>query len=304
MHIEGAMLSPRTVLTSFYKAGVNTVRHDGFEHAGNLAFLGVLALFPFLVFVAALAGVVAQGQAGARFVELVLSELPADVVAGVRLHITEIISGPPQGLLTVAILGAIWTASSAVEGYRTILNRAYGVVSPPAYLWGRLLSVAQTLISSFAVVLAMMVLVFLPMAWEKVAAIFGKTGVTLTPHELVGISLLVIFAALAAVYHFLPNRKQSFVSVVPGAVLVTILWVGAARLLSIYLARFGQLDLIYGSLGGVIAALLFLYVNNIIFIYGAEFNALLKKAQDEGKDPGRPPSDAAFSAWPEQGGPE
>ena len=70
-------------------------------------------------------------------------------------------SGPPQGLLTVAILGAIWTASSAVEGYRTVLNRACRVATPPAYVWRRLLSIAQTLILSFVVVLAMMVLVLL-----------------------------------------------------------------------------------------------------------------------------------------------
>jgi membrane protein len=187
-------------------------------------------------------------------------------------------------LLTVAILGAIWTASSAVEGYRKVLNRAYRVATPPAYIWRRLLAIAQTLILSFVVVLAMIVLLLLPMAWGKMAAAAGKSGVALSGHQLVCISLAVIFAGISAAYYFLPNLKQSIGSVAPGAALVTFLWVEAAQLLSLYLARFNQFSLIYGSLGGVIAALLFFYVNNIIFIYGAEFNYLLRAAQ--GRKPG------------------
>jgi len=278
-------MSAATVLASFCKAAVNTCRHDEFEHAGNLAFLGLLALFPFLVFVAALAGVFAGGHAGAEFIRLVLAQLPPDVAQALSPRLTEIISGPPQGLLTIAILGAIWTASSAVEGYRTILNRAYGVASPPAYIWRRLLSIGQTLILSFIVVLAMIVLVLLPIVRGKIAAFFGQSVFPLTRGQLVCVSLVAIFAGLCAAYYFLPNLKQRPASVVPGAALVTILWVAAARLLSLYLARFSQVNLIYGSLGRVIAALLFFYVINVIFIYGAEFNSLLKIALDGGSGP-------------------
>ncbi len=279
------MLSAATVLASFYKAALNTVRHDGVEHAGNLAFLGLLALFPFLVFVAALAGLFAGGHAGTEFIKLLLAQLPPDVAQGLSPRLTEIISGPPQGLLTVAILGAIWTASSAVEGYRTVLNRAYGVSSPPAYLWRRLLSIGQTLILSFIVVLAMIVLVLLPMVWEKIAAFFGQSAFTPTRGQLVGVSLVAVFAGISAAYYFLPNLKQRLACVVPGAALVTFLWVAAARLLSLYLSRFSQVNLIYGSLGRVIAALLFFYVINVLFIYGAEFNSLLKIALDGSSGP-------------------
>src|ERR1039457_4719681 len=101
------MLTPKTLLASFYKAGVNTVEHDGIEHAGYLAFLGLLALFPFLVFVVALAGFIAEGEAGGQFIRLVLAHLPPDMVQALPPRISEIISGPPQGLLTVSILGAI-----------------------------------------------------------------------------------------------------------------------------------------------------------------------------------------------------
>jgi membrane protein len=275
------MLSSRTILASFYKAGVNTVNHDGIEHAGYLAFIGLLALFPFLVFVVALAGFIAEGQSGTEFIRLVLAQLPPDMVKGLTPRITEITSGPPHGLLTISILGAIWTSSSALEGYRTVLNRAYRVATPPSYIWRRLLSIAQILILSFVVVMAMIVMVMLPMAWGKVAAAAGKSGVALSGSLIVCISIAVIFVGISAAYYFLPNLKQSIHSVAPGAALVTLLWIGAARLLSLYLSRFNPANLIYGSLGSVIGALLFFYVGNVIFIYGAEFSYLLKVALGE-----------------------
>jgi membrane protein len=275
------MLSFRTILASFYQAGVNTIDHDGIEHAGYLAFVGLLALFPFLVFVAALAGFMAEGQAGAEFIRMVLAQLPPDMVQGLTPRINEITSGAPHGLLTVSVLGAIWTSSSALEGYRTVLNRAYRVGTPPAYIWRRLVSIAQILVLSFVVIIAIIVVVVLPLAGGKALVPAAKSGVPLSSHLIVCISIAVIFLGISLAYYFLPNLKQSIHAVVWGAALVTLLWIGTARLLSFYLSRINPTNLIYGSLGSVIATLLFFYVGNVLFIYGAEFNYLLKVAHGE-----------------------
>jgi len=124
----------------------------------------------------------------------------------------------------------------------------------------------------------MIVVVLLPLAWGKLQAIFGRAGVPLTKDLIVGLSLVLIFLAVSVAYYFLPNLKQHIRCVAPGAALVTFLWIAAAQLLSLYIMRFGQLNRIYGSLGSLIATLLFFYVSNIIFIYGAELNYLLKTA--------------------------
>jgi len=275
------MIRPRKLLRCVYMSAYNTVYHDGIELAGYLAFLGVLALFPFLVFTLALAGFVGEGKAGTEFINLLSSSLPPDMMKALAPRIAEIVSGPPQGLLTLSILGAIWTASSAVEGYRTVLNRAYHVLTPPAYIWRRLLSIAQILILSFSIVTAMIVLVVLPILWEKIMLTFGKS-VSLSAALGSQIALIsIMFVVVSFAYYVLPNIKQSFHSVAPGAALVTLMWIGSARLLSTYLSHFQQVNLIYGSLGGFIAALLFFYISNIIFIYGAEFNYLLMKALGE-----------------------
>jgi len=245
-------ISPKTILASFYQAGVNMVDHDGVENADYLAFLGLLALFPFLVFVVALAGCIAGGHSGIQFIRLVLAQLPPDMVQALTPRITEIISGPPQGLLTVSVLGALWTSSSALDGYRTVLNRAYRVATPPAYLWRKLLSIAQILVLSFLVVMAMLALVVLPIAWGKVAAAFGKSGLVLTDNQIFCVSLAVIFAGISVAYYFLPNLKQNLHSVVPGAALVAFLWIVAARLLSLYLqnTEAAANDLIPLGIGG------------------------------------------------------
>ncbi len=277
------MLSVRTLLYSLYQAARNTIAHDGIEHAGYLAFLGLLALFPFLVFIVALTGFIGEGQAGSELIRLVFSQAPPDMVKALEPRIAEIISGPPQGLLTISILGALWTSSSEVEGYRTVLNRAYNVTSPPSYILRRLLSIVQTLIVSFVLVVLMIALVVIPIESEKILALFGRSFHldAAINDQIAHISIAVIFIVVSAAYYVLPNIKQTIHAVVPGAAVVTLLWLGTARLLSLYLSQFDQVNLIYGSLGGIIAALLFFYVSNIIFIYGAELNYLLKKALGE-----------------------
>lgn len=268
-----------------YRAGNNAIDHDGIEHAGYLAFLSMLALFPFLVFLVTLTGLVGESASGVHFITLLFDTLPPHLVDALRPRVQEILTGPPQGLLTLAILGAIWTSSSAVEGYRTILNRAYHVKAVPRYWVRRLASIGQLLIFSFLILTLMLILVLAPVAMQKLPLFeMGPNGVDLRAAlhllgsqglKLVATGLLVLMAA--NVYYILPNVKLSYRSTLPGALLTAFGWMGAASLFSSYLSGVNRINLIYGSLGGIIAALLFFYVTNMIFIYGAELNYLVQQ---------------------------
>lgn len=267
-----------------YRAGYNgIIKHDGIEHAGYLAFLALLALFPFLVLIVSLAGFFGQGELGTAFVELMFTNLPAEAVAALRPRIAEIINGPPQGFLTVAILGALWTASSMVEGMRTVLNRAYHVHTPPSYWFRRILSVVQLLVIIAIILVVMTVYVFMPFLIAKLQTIFA---LTLPDDHSLGwerfiffMSLGTLFLMVSYLYYVLPNIKQSLLSVAPGALVTVLLWLEAAALLTGYLENFDQVNLIYGSLGSFIATLLFFYLMNIIFIFGAELNYELMMAR-------------------------
>ncbi len=274
----------KTILFCFYKAGENTVDHDGIEHAGYLAFLGLLALFPFLVLLVAMVGNMGEQLAASDFIALMIGNLPEHIVEALRPRVLEITTGPSQGLLTLAIVGAIWTSSSAVEGLRTVLNRAYRVHTPPAYLWRRLLSIAQLLFLTAVIIIGMALVVVWPVVWAQLQLLlpFDTAGVTDEVHNLSTIiGSLLLFFVVSSLYYVLPNVKQTWISVFPGAAIAVVGWMGAAKLFSLYLGRFEQVNLIYGSLGGIIAALLFFYVLGVIFIYGAEFSYLLKTAMGE-----------------------
>ncbi len=276
------MPSPKQLAHCFWKGSANTINHDGIEHAGYLAFLGLLAMFPFLVFTVAVIGFLGQGGFGAVFITQVLKALPVDLTVALSPRIEEIVSGPPQGLLTASILGAIWTASSAVEGIRTILNRAYHVEAPPAYWFRRSLSVLQLLVFTFITVLGMILVVTLQLLLQP----FSQwMDLHLSPESQVYfrktlylVSITALFFAISSIYYLIPNIKQRFIAVAPGAILVVLGWWMAALAFTYYLSHFNQVNLIYGSLGGIIAALVFLYVCNVIFIFGAEFNYLLSLA--------------------------
>ncbi len=271
--------TPRQIGRCVWRGLVNTINHDGIEHAGYLAFLGLLAMFPFLVLVVAVIGFLGEGEIGAKLVTALLTALPGNLTVALKPRIEEIVSGPPQGLLTVSILGAIWTASSAVEGIRTILNRAYHVEAPPAYWFRRSMSVLQLLVFTFITISGMILVVTLQLIlqpfsdWMDVH--LSMESQLYVRKVLIGISAAALFLAIASIYYLIPNIKQRFLAVAPGAILVVLGWWGAAWAFTYYLSHFNQVNLIYGSLGGVIAALVFLYLCNVIFIFGAEFNYLL-----------------------------
>ena len=266
---------------AFRKGIVNTINHDGIEHAGYLAFLGLLALFPFLVFLVALVGFFGQGEISAEFTRLLFNYLPHSAAIALQPRIDEIVSGPPQGLLTISIVGAIWTASSAVEGLRTTLNRAYHVGTPPAYIWRRLMSILQLLIFTFVLIVGMLLLITAPViirGLEQLLDIHLLTEDEAMIHRMIFCgTALALWGVVIGIYYAIPNTKLRFINIAPGAVLVVLLWLGAGKLLAMYLANFQQVNLIYGSLGGIIVTLIFFYISNMIFIFGAEFNYLLSR---------------------------
>ena len=261
------------------KASEHTViTHDGIEHAGYLAFLGLLSLIPFMVLIVALAGFIGDGALGRDFIVLLRDNLPADVIAALLPRIDEILQGPPRGLLTLSMLAAIWTASSAVEGYRTVLNRAYHVGTPPAYIWRRLAAIGQLLIFTALIMLGMAALLVAP---GLITSFEQTTGLELHQNLTVNVQLtsgIMLFCLVSLAYYSLPNIKQTLMAVMPGAFLTLLLWILAVKGLQLYLSGFKQITLIYGSLAGIIAALLFFYIINVIFIFGAEFNYQLLRA--------------------------
>jgi membrane protein len=256
------------------------VMHDGIEHAGYLSFLFMLTIFPFLVFFVAVVGFIGNESLGSFLVELIVNSHWAQFIDALKPRIVEITSNPPQSLLTIAIISAIWTASSIFEALRTILNRANRVSNTPAYILRRLVSIIEFIVMISVTICFLLILLILPYISDFIINLFGipkssmiaqiidpKTG---QAHFI--IMLLFTFFIIAYIYHSLPNCKNKFIYAIPGTILTFIGWYGASIGFRYYLTHFPQVNLIYGSIAGIIIALLYFYICSIIFIVGAEFN--------------------------------
>jgi membrane protein len=261
-------------LKIFRIAIVDTIRQDGIEHAGYLAFLSLLSLFPFLIFLVSIIGFFGASQAGIEAIHAILASMPKEIVIALAPRIDEIISGPPQSFLTIAIIGVIWTASSSVEGCRTILNRAYRVAFPPPYVWRRFISLLEFFVIIFSIVISIVAFVILPVFLKEAETKFSFK--LPFDYDFFYLRYLAVFTLLicatSLLYYALPNAKQKFTQTVPGSILVVILWAGLEKLFSFYLNNFHQFNLVYGSLAGVMISLMFFYLISLIFIFGAEFN--------------------------------
>ena len=253
---------------------IDTIRQDGIEHAGYLAFLSLFSLFPSLIFLISIVGLFGGSEAGIKIIQFVLSSTPKEMSEALMPRINEISSGPPQSFLTLAIIGVIWTASSSVEGCRTILNRAYRVAFPPPYVFRRLISILEFFVIIFLVVAGIVVFVIMPIFLKKFEAKFSfRLNIDYDFFYLRYFAIFILLvSATSLLYYALPNAKQKITRTVPGSILAVILWFLVVKTLSIYLDNFNQFNLVYGSLAGMIISLIFFYFISLIFIFGAEFN--------------------------------
>lgn len=253
---------------------IDTIKQDGIEHAGYLAFLSILAVFPFLIFLISIIGFFSSSDSGILFIKDILHSLPKEIVKALLPRINEIILGPPQQFLTIAIFGVIWTASSSVEGCRTILNRAYRVTSPPPYILRRLISILEFFVITFLVILGIFTFVIIPRFLKNFTdkfEILSQINFDFLYLRQIAI-LLLLFTSTSILYYALPSVKQKFTKTFPGAILAVTLWVFLEKLFIFYLKTFHQVNFVYGSLAGVIIALMFFYLVSLVFIIGAEFN--------------------------------
>ncbi len=258
----------------FKNATSDMFAQDGVEHSGYIAFLCLLSFFPAVIFAVMLAGLVGGSELGTHAIDAFIAHVPANMATALQSIISEIISGPSQGIVSIAFIGIIWTASSAIEGLRTILNKAYHVSAPPAYIWRRLLSVFHFLVFVIAIMATVFAFVLFPIIWREINNILEITGAInlafLNNRYL--ILFIVLLAITSMAYYVIPNIKLKWQFILPGALTTVIGWLISGKIFGFYLAHFSQFNVIYGSLGGIVISLIFFYIISMIFVWGAEFN--------------------------------
>jgi membrane protein len=265
---------------------------DGFIHAGNLAYLALMSLFPFVIVAAAVARIFGQTQEGLAAVNGLLQTMPHDVADVLRKPISDVITARSGGLLWLGALIGLWTTGSFIETIRDIIRRAYGVGYTRPF-WEQRLSAAGIIVAS---VIVAMVAFSLSVVLSGVESFI----VGLIPHgeDLVGlVSLLrilpglMLFGSLYILFYLLtPKRyRRSGCPKWPGPAFVTGWWLATTALLPVVLSGLGGYDLTYGSLAGVIIGLTFFFIVGLGVVIGAELNAAMAETPEEALKEGEEP---------------
>ncbi len=259
------------------------VYEDGFVHAGNLAYMSLVALFPFLILAAAIARL-SSGDGDEQFTVLnILSRLPPQVREVLANPIAEVLTGRSGSLLWFGAVVGLWTAASFIETIRDILRRAYGVKYSASFWQYRLGSMIAILAAVVLMLIAFALTLFLTSAqqlisvWLPFSEGFASTlGLyRIAPAVTLFVTFYILFLALTpSRYRKIECRKW------PGALLVTTWWLLTVELLPRAIGLFGGYALTYGSLAGVMVALVFFFIIGLGVVTGAELNAALAEPGD------------------------
>lgn len=289
---EASQINMLTMKGFFQDLILRTKTVDMSGMGAQLAYFFLLSFFPMLIFMVTLLPYLnlEQGQV----FDFLSDIMPDEVYSLIEGTLTQVLSNQNGGLLSIGVIGTIWSASKGVDALMKALNRAYDVDGKAGFL-NRLWSLIFT-ISLVAVILIALVL---PVFGQQIGnIIFGYFGVAesfetiwtfirwITPPTLI---LLV----LTAMYWIVPNTdpRLTIISVFPGAVFATLGWLVLTYGFSFYINNFGNYSGTYGSIGGVIILMLWLYFTGMILIFGGLLNAssqkrqLAKKSKENAKSP-------------------
>ncbi|PJI37788.1 YihY/virulence factor BrkB family protein [Ferrovibrio sp.] len=277
------LLSLGRLLINTGRAMINSL---SFELAGYIAYTGLLAIFPFLIFLAALAGFLGTSAGGLASVQSMLDLLPQDVAQTLSPVIHEVIDTRDGGLLTLGLLGALWVASNGIDALRIALNAAYDIEEARPWWLIKLGSIGAIIVGGVVFLLLSVLVILGPVIWKGLLWLFplGEGDIWAFSTVRYLLATLVLMTALLALHRWLPGACLRVRNLLPGVIATTILWLSAASLFSIYVAKLGSYSATYGSLGGVIVTLVFFYVSAVLFIFGAELNSALLRREKRQAD--------------------
>ena len=268
----------RAALDAFYRFN----RDDGWAIASHIALSVLMALFPFLIVVASLAGFIGSANLAAEVAHLVIAAWPKEVADPIAAEIHDVLTTQRGGVLTAGSVLAVYFASSGIESLRIGLNRAYGLDEGRRWWLLRLESIAYVLIAAIALLALAFLVVLGPLIFRAALAHMPWLEPLQSHFNVARYALasVVLTLALAIAHKWLPAGRRRLLQIWPGILATLMLWLGVGVAFGRYLADFaGNYVTYYAGLASVIIALVFLYYAAWIFIYGGELNAAIARAR-------------------------
>lgn len=260
-------------------------RDGGSDLAAGLTYFSVLSALPALLALVSVLGLVGAGSAGSRaLVDVVDAVAPAQVRPILSDLIAELTSSSAAGIgLVVGIVGAVWSASGYVGAFTRAVNRIYGVREGRSTV---VLRSQQVLITVIVLVLAVLVVLSLVLSGPFARAVGEAVGVgdaVFATWEVVKwpLILVAVVVAVGVLFFGTPNvRGQRFRYVALGAAVAVVIMVLGSLLFGFYVSHFSSYNRVYGAVGGLLVALLWVWLANLALVIGAEFGSELERGHE------------------------
>jgi membrane protein len=270
------------VFALFHQALKRLFADEAIPLAGNIAFRLIFSIFPFLIFLTALAGFFGSKELAESVVNYLLSVAPEQLVRPISGEVRAILTQPRSGLLSLSALLTIWSAMAGVDSVRVGLNRAYDLkdTRPLWYLYGQ--NVVFVIGSAFLLLAVALMLVVYPLAIDAFPDRLAQWASF--DHVRYPLAMVMLLLGLHIAHRILPAKALSAREVFPGVLVTVIVWTLLSAAFSYYLVHFNSFASTYASLSGLFAAMFFIYQAALVLIFGGEFNRVISLLRvDEGE---------------------
>ena len=280
--------SPLSWVDVLKEAGAELLEGKCFGWAASLAYYFFLALFPALLFVVSLAGVLPVEHLIDRIVTMLSRVAPGDVVEIAQQQFVQIARQPHGGVLTLSLLAALWSTSSGMTAIVDTLNQAYRIPERRSWWRVRLTAVALTIALTLVTLIAFVLVMAGPSVAVYVAEWLSLGTEFLWAWNVLRwpLAFVLVVSAIGSIYHFAPDTTHEWVWITPGSVTAATLWLLVSLAFRTYVSHFGEYQKTYGAIGGVMVALLWFYLTSLAILIGAQLDAAIERASIEPPRPG------------------
>ena len=264
-----------------------TMRDDAQGLASQLAYYFFLALFPALLCLLAIASFFPLQNFTDDVVRVIGPFAPQEMVGIIRQEMTKIAEGQHGGLLTVGLLGALWSSSSAMVAVIGAMDKAYSIEEGRPWWTRRLTAILLTVALSVLTVIAFTLIVAGPQLADTLATYSGLGSAFVWTWKIAQwpLAFLLVVVGINLIYYFAPDAEQDWAWITPGSLVAAILWLLGSLGFSFYAVNFGNYEATYGAIGGVILLMLWFYLSGLVIVIGAEMNAEIEHASPWAKAP-------------------
>lgn len=247
---------------------------DYFGLAAQLAYFFLLSLFPLLLFMITLIGYLPFDEH--LLTDMLATVAPAESMDFITSNINSLVNQQNGSLLSISILGTLWSASNGVNAIMKAFNRAYDVQEDRSFFISRLIAIVLTIAMIGIIVIAIVLPVLGKMIGIYIFSFFGLSDDFVQAWGTLrwGVTSIVFCIVFLFLYKLAPNIRISFKDAFGGAVFATICWQLVSYAFSYYVHTIGNYSATYGSLGAVIILMVWFYLSGIIIISGGILNAV------------------------------